>query len=75
MPSSSPTLSRSLRKNNPSAASSRPANENPATLVPYSTEIPLYVRQHLEKAAGVGSRAAMGRKVLTDWSEANKASR
>lgn len=48
---------------------------SPDDLVPFSTHIPQQVRDHLVKAAGVGTGAAMGRKVLTDWSEANKATR
>lgn len=43
--------------------------------VPFSTPIPQYVKDHLTKMAGVGTAAAMARKVLTDWAEANGGTR
>lgn len=42
---------------------------SPKTTVPFSTQIPAYVLGELEAAAGVGTRSAMARKVLTDWAD------
>lgn len=43
--------------------------------VPFSTPIPQYVKDHLKKMAGIGTAAAMGRKVLTEWADLNGATR
>lgn len=43
------------------------------TTVPFSTRIKSYVLDELVAAAdGVGTGAAMGRKVLTDWADARR---
>lgn len=52
-----------------------PVDADPNKVVPISSDGPLWLRNHIDKAAGIGTRAAMVRDILVKWSEANKSSR